>query len=100
MVSLAGLATISGACADTPEPDVDPTTPQTCKAITLYRSDTAFNICCSSPTSRTFYINGESFTDNTNTTKVFIDDTWTTLTNAQFLSEDLVNYRQFNGTHL
>jgi len=97
LASLSGLPTIAGACQDdTTEPDV--TVAVTCKEIVLYRSDTAFNLCCETPTSRTAYINGESFTDNTNTTKVYSDSDCTQLLPAQFLSEDLVNYREFNGT--
>ena len=100
LVSLTGLPTIAGACDDdTTGPT--PSTPETCKEIILYRSDTAYNVCCTTPTSRTHYINGESFTDNTNTTKVYTDSECTTLLpTAQFLSEDLVNYREWNGTNL
>jgi hypothetical protein len=99
LASLSGLPTISGACQDdTTEPTT--TVAVTCKSIILYRSDTAFNLCCTTPTSREAFINGESFTDNTNTTKVYSDDTCTQLLPAQFLSEDLVNYREFNGSNL
>ncbi len=97
--TLVGLPTITGSCAETTnEPSAS--TAVTCKSIILYRSDTAFNLCCGTPTSREAFINGESFTDNTNTTKVYSDDACTTLLPAQFLSEDLVNYREFNGTNL
>ena len=100
LIDLTGKPTITGACS-TSGTNPSETTAQTCKSIILYRSDTAFNLCCGSPTSREHFINGESFTDNTNTTKVFIDNTCTTELGAvQFLSEDLVNFRKWNGTNL
>ena len=45
------------------------------------------------------FINGPSFTDSS-TTKVFNDSECTTLIPAQFVSENLEQYRYFNGTLL
>ena len=103
LASLAGLPTISGACADdTTEPST--TEAVNCKAITLYRSDTAFNLCCKTPTSRNHYINGEAFTSS-DTTKVFNNDACSVTSPnsplpAQYLSENLEQYRYWNGTIL
>jgi hypothetical protein len=103
LTSLSGLPTIAGACDDdTTEPT--PSVEETCKEVTLYRSSTAFSLCCEDPTSRTAYINGESFTSS-DTTKVFNNDACSeTSPNsplpAQYLSENLAQYRYWNGTVL
>lgn len=98
--SLAGLPTISGACQDDTTEPVE-SVEQTCVKIRLYRSNTAKDLCCETPTSRDAYINGTDFYSNTGTTKVFInDDCSTLLTSNQYLSSDLVNYRYWNGTNL
>jgi len=98
LASLSGLPTISGSCADnTTEPTAS--VEETCKEVVLYRSSTAFSLCCEDPTSRQAYINGQSLTDSA-TTKVFNDSECTTLIPAQYVSENLEQYRYFNGTVL
>ena len=100
LIDITGLPTITGACS-TSGTIPGGTVEATCKSIILYRSSTAFSLCCETPTSREHFIDGESFTDNTGTTKVYIDSECTTLlATAQFLSEDLVNYREWNGSAL
>ena len=98
--SLVGLPTISGACQDdTTEPEAS--VEETCVQILLYRSNTAKDLCCETPTDRDAFINGTDFYSNTGTTKVFINDNCSELlTSNQYLSSDLVNYRYWNGTNL
>ena len=98
--STSGLPTITGACS-TSTSEVTTEEIATCKEITLFRASTGNTLCNEEVTSRVHYINGETFTDNTGTTKVFTDSTCETLLGtAQFLSENLSQYRYFNGTVL
>ena len=100
LASLAGLPTITGSCStSTSEPT--PSVPPTCKRVILWRSGDAKTLCCEEPTSKEAWINGTDFLDNTGTTKVYIDeDCSTLLAGTQYLSEDLNQYRKWNGTNL
>ena len=100
LASLTGLPTISGSCStSTSEPP--PSVEVTCKRIVLYRSGDAKALCCQTPTSKEAWINGTDFLNNTGTTKVYIDeDCSTLLSGTQYLSEDLDQYRKWNGTNL
>jgi len=101
ILSTSGLPTITGNCADTPTTAPTTEAPVTCKSVVLYRNSTADALCCETSTQRTHYINGDSFTDNTGTTKVYTDSTCDTeLATAQYLSTNLSQYRYWNGTSL
>ena len=98
--SLSGLPTITGDCSTTTSEPTG-TVETTCKKVSLFRSSTAKKLCCDDPTPRDAFINGDEFLDNTGTTKVYIDSECTTELGAvQFLSEDLIQYRKWNGTQL
>lgn len=96
--------TINAACSTQETPD-NPDDDTTCKSIVLFRSDTAFNVCCSDPTSRETFMNGNDFYDAT-TTKLYINNDCTTLLAAgpggsQFIkTADRNQYREWNGTAL
>ena len=100
ILSTSGLPTINGDCS-TVTSEITTEEIKTCKAITLFRASTAKILCCEDVTSKVHYINGETFLDNTGTTKVYIDNTCDTLlATAQYLSQDLNQYRYWNGTTL
>lgn len=96
--------TINAACSTQETPD-NPTDDTTCKSIILFRSNTAFNVCCSDPTSRETFMNGNDFYD-ANTTKLYINSDCSTLLAAgsggsQFIkTADRTQYREWNGTLL
>lgn len=100
VLDTSGFPTITGDCADTTQaPSTEE--PATCKPIVVYRNSTSNELCCGTSTQRTVYINGESFTDNFETTLVYIDNTCETLLGtAQYLSEDLSVYRYWNTVYL
>ena len=96
--------TINAACSTQETPD-DPDDDTTCKSIVLFRSNSAFNVCCSDPTSRETFMNGNDFYD-TATTKLYINSDCSTLLAAgpggsQFIkTADENKYREWNGTQL
>ena len=96
--------TINAACS-TQETPVNPQDDTTCKEIVLFRSNSPFNVCCSDPTSRPTFMDGNDFYD-ASTTKLYIDSDCTTLLAAgpggsQFIKTgDRRQYREWNGTNL
>lgn len=96
--------TINAACSTQETPD-NPDDDTTCKSVVLFRSNTAFNVCCADPTSRETFMNGNDFYD-TDTTKLYINSDCSTLLAAgpggsQFIKTgDSRQYREWNGTAL
>jgi hypothetical protein len=87
--------TISGNCSTSVTPE-NISIEASCKEITLFGHTSVDNLCCKDPTAKSAWINADTFAD---ATIGYIENTCTTkLATNNYYSEDLVNYRKFNGT--
>ncbi len=98
IASTSGLPTISGVCITTTQ-EITTEEITTCLIESVFGAASPYAVCCNDIAAKNVYINGANLYSD-ETTKVFTDDTCSTLVAAQYFANDGQYYRYFNGTTL